>query len=326
MKERGETEKELLTKAKHPLHLNAGIRPEQRKTEDLLRKGVVNIDKPKNPTSHQVSAWVRDMLGVLRAGHCGTLDPKVTGVLPVALDKATRLTGVVSGSGKEYVGIVHLHKEVPTKKVDNVLAEFTGKIYQYPPLKSAVKRRLRVREIYCLDRLEIEERNVLVRVGCQSGTYIRTLAVDIGDALGVGAHLKELRRTKAGPFDEEESYNLHALKDAWVRYEERGDEKPLREIVRPMEEMLASEKTVVIKDTAVDAVCHGANLGVNGIHKVETGISAGDRVALMTGKGEVVALGEATLPTRVILDSEDGTCAITNRVLMDPDTYPAVWK
>ncbi len=294
--------------------------------EDLVDKGVVNIDKPKNPTSHQVSAWVRDIFGIDKAGHCGTLDPQVTGVLPVALGRATRMVDALLGAGKEYVGIIHLHKEVGKDRLKSVIRDFTGRIYQFPPVKSAVKRQLRVREIYYLELLELDRRNVLVKVGCQGGTYIRTLAVDIGDALGVGAHLKELRRTKAGLFPESECAQLQSLKDAWITYGENGDESAIRKLVKPMETMLGGLPKIILKDTAVDAICHGADVGVNGISKVENGIKVGDRVALLTRKGEVVALGEATLSTGAVMKADKGIGIRTTRVLMETLTYPSMWK
>jgi len=324
--ERAREPKNMLLKDTDALHFNVGIFPEERSMEQHLNRGVVNIDKPKNPTSHQVSAWARDIVKVEKAGHCGTLDPAVTGVLPVALGRAARLVDALLGAGKEYVGIIQFHKKVGKEELMSVIGDFTGKIYQFPPLKSAVKRQLRVREIYYLDLLETEGRDVLVKVGCQGGTYIRTLAVDMGDALGFGAHLKELRRTKAGPFHENDSVTLQTLKDAWVAYEEDGDEESLRKIVLPMERMLEGMPKVVLKDTAVDAVCHGADVGVNGILKLEMGIEVGSRAAMMSRKNEVVALGEATLTAKAIMKCEKGICLRTTRVLMEPNTYPSTWK
>ena len=324
--ERNNKPKSFLIKDEDPLELDVGIFPEKRSVEELLVKGIVNIDKPKNPTSHQVSAWVRDMLGIGRAGHCGTLDPQVTGVLPVALGKATRLVDVLMGAGKEYVGVINIHKPVDREKIQKIRGDFTGDIYQFPPLKSAVKRQLRVREIYYLDLLEMEGRDILVKVGCEGGTYIRTLAVDMGDALGVGAHLKELRRTKAAFFNENDSVRLQELKDAWVAYEEDGNEGEIRNLVLPMECMVGGVPHAVLKDTAVDAVCHGADAGINGIVKLERGILAGDLVALMTRKNEVVALGEATLSTDAIMMANRGIGFRTTRVLMERHYYPAMWK
>jgi len=177
-----------------------GCDPNNRPIEKLLDYGIINVDKPKGPTSHQVSAYVQQILNIKKSGHSGTLDPKVTGVLPVALSRATRVVQAILPAGKEYVVLMQLHKPVAEGKLMNTLKNFQGKIKQMPPLKSAIKRRLRERTIYYLDVLEIDGQDVLFKVGSQAGTYIRKLVHDIGQDLDVGAHMAELRRTKAGPF------------------------------------------------------------------------------------------------------------------------------
>src|SRR5207249_2528614 len=166
-----------------------GTRPEDRSIEERIRLGVAIVDKPTGPTSHQVSAWVRDMFGVPKAGHSGTLDPRVTGVLPVALADATRALEAVLEGDKEYVGVMQLHQDVDERRVRSMMGRFVGEIYQIPPIRSAVKREQRTRNVYELEPFEVDGRNVLFRVRCESGTYIRTLCADIGDALGVGANL-----------------------------------------------------------------------------------------------------------------------------------------
>ena len=166
-----------------------GSRPEDRSLAERIRLGVAIVDKPTGPTSHQVSAWVRDMFGVPKAGHSGTLDPRVTGVLPVALADATRAVEAVLAGDKEYVGVLQLHQDVDARRVRAMMARFVGEIYQIPPVRSAVKREQRARMVSEFEPLEIDGRDVLFRVRCESGTYIRTLAVDVGDALGVGANL-----------------------------------------------------------------------------------------------------------------------------------------
>jgi H/ACA ribonucleoprotein complex subunit 4 len=151
-----------------------GCDPNERSIEGLLESGIVLIDKPSGPTSHQVSAWVKDILKIKKAGHGGTLDPRVTGLLPVTLGRATNAVQAVHIGGKEYVGIMMFHSDVPNEKVREIFSEFTGKIYQTPPVRSAVKREMRIREIYYLELLELEKRLALFKVGCESGTYIRT--------------------------------------------------------------------------------------------------------------------------------------------------------
>ena len=193
-----------------------GTRPEERSIAERIRLGVAIVDKPGGPTSHQVSAWVRDMFGVPKAGHSGTLDPRVTGVLPVALADATRAVEAVLEGDKEYVGVMQLHQDVDERRVRSMMARFVGEIYQIPPIRSAVKREQRTRHVYDLEPLEVDGRNVLFRVRCESGTYIRTLCADIGDALGVGANMVDLRRTRAATFGEADAHPLNAFRDAIV--------------------------------------------------------------------------------------------------------------
>ena len=303
-----------------------GKRPEERSVPELLKAGVINIDKPQGPTSHQVSAWVRDLLGVPKAGHAGTLDPRVTGVLPVALENATRALDALLVGDKEYVGVMQLHQDVDEGRLRTMLSEFVGEVYQTPPVRSAVKREMRTRTIYELEPLEIEGRLALLRVRCESGTYIRTLCNDLGEALGVGAHLADLRRTRTVSFHEKESESLSALKDAFVLWKEEGDEKDIRKIVQPMERLLAHLPAIIIKDTAVDAICHGASLAVPGVAKLDRRVRKGDLVAIYTGKGEGVALMDAEKSSEETVTDKTGVTAMAKRVLMEPGTYPRLWK
>jgi len=300
-----------------------GCEPEHRSIPGLIERGVVVIDKPRGPTSHQVTLWVKEILGARKAAHVGTLDPKVTGVLPILLGKATKLSGLLA-SEKEYVCLMRLHKEVKPSVLKRVCKEFVGSIYQRPPLKSAVKRRIRIRKIYSLDVLEVEGKEVLFRVRCEAGTYIRMLCHHIGLALGVGAHMFQLRRTKAGVFSEKDSITLHDLKDAYVFYED-GDESFLRRILIPMEQAVRELPYVVVKDTAVDAICHGADLAAPGIVQLDRRINAGDAVVVFTLKREAVAVGEAKLDAVEMLRAEKGICVETKKVLMEPGTYPRCW-
>jgi len=250
----------------------------------------------------------------------------VTGVLPIALEDATKAVQVFLLSGKEYLCLMQLHEDVAEEKVKSILGEFTGEIYQRPPLRASVKREIRKRTIYKIDLLEIDGRRVLFRVTCQAGTYIRKLCSDIGEALGCGAHMNELRRTKAGPFTEDEhSYTLHELQEAKRIHTEEGREEPLREAVRPVEEIFKHIPKIYVRDSAVDAICHGARLAIPGIVQVETGISPESPVALFTLKGEVVALAKSELSTQDILEAEKGIAAKTVRVIMRPGTYPREW-
>jgi len=251
----------------------------------------------------------------------------VTGVLPVALEEATKVVQALLLSGKEYVCIMRLHSEVSEDRVKTVLDEFQGPIYQRPPLRASVKRRLRTRKIYYLDFLEMEGKNVLFKVGCEGGTYIRKLCFDIGEALGCGAHMQELRRTRAGPFTEDNGlvslYDVSYFFDLW---KEKQNEDVLRRFIFPMEMALALLPKVYIRDSAVNALCHGAHLAAPGVLSLDAEIKSGSAVAVFTQKGEAVVLGKALAATAEILSMEHGLVAETKRVLMPRDTYPKMWR
>lgn len=298
-----------------------GENPTERSTEKLLDYGVIPINKPKGPTSHQVSSYAKDIIGVKKCGHSGTLDPKVTGVLPVAIGRGTRIVQALLPAGKEYICIMHLHSEVAEDKIKEAMAGFVGKIKQMPPIKSAVKRQWRYRKIYYLDVIEIEEKDVLFRVGCQAGTYIRKLCHDIGDKLGVGGHMVELVRTKAGPFNDSEMYSLQELRDA-VRFMKEGNERFIRTVVKPIEYAVSHMPKVWIVDSAVEPLCHGTNLAAPGISKVESEIQLDEVVAVMTLKDELVALGLAKMISKDMAAKEKGIAVRIEKVFMLPGTYP----
>jgi len=303
-----------------------GLRPEERSITQRLRLGVFVADKPQGPSSHQVSAWVRGLVGASRAGHAGTLDPRVTGVLPIGLNNATRALDAMLYGDKEYIGVLQLHQDVDAGKVQAMMERFVGEVFQTPPVRSAVKRELRTRAIYELEPLEFSGRMALFRARCESGTYIRTLCNDLGEALGVGGHMLDLRRTRTATFGERDAHSLLDLKDAVVAWNEDHDERPLTALIQPVESLLAHIPKITVKDTAVDAICHGANLAVPGIAKLSPGIKKGDLVAVLTAKGEGVSLATASMTAEEIVISKSGIAADTKRVLMEPGTYPSLWK
>ncbi len=289
----------------------------ERSVEELLNFGVVIIDKPKGPTSHQVSAWVRDILHINKTGHAGTLDPKVTGVLPVGLGRATKLINLLHLVPKEYVGVMRFHRDFEESKLRKVIKEFEGKIYQVPPLRSAVARRLRKREVYSIEILDILERDVMFSARVESGTYIRTLCNDIGEAMCVGAHMEDLRRIATGHFREEDAHTLQDLLDAYIFWKEDGEERYIREIIRPAEDIVSFLPKIVVKDSAVDALAHGAPLYKPGVKKMDD-VSRGAYVALYTENGELISVSIAVLEEEVI--------ARPYRVVIEPGKYPRKWK
>lgn len=254
-------------------------------------------------------------------------NPHVTGVLPIALEDATKVVQALLLGGKEYVCVMRLHQKTPENTVEAVLGEFRGEIFQKPPLRSSVKRRLRTRRIYYLEFLEMREKNVLFKVGCESGTYIRKLCFDIGEILGCGAHMQELRRTRAGPFTESEGLvTLYDVLQHGDRWQETGNEESLRRVVYPMEKALELLPKIFIRDSAVSAVCHGANVTAPGVLSVETGIDRADGVVVFTQKNEAVAFMQALTSSEQILGMSHGFVAKTVRVLMDRDVYPKMWS
>ncbi len=305
---------------------NFGKKIENRTVEELLENGVIIIDKPNGPTSHQVDSWIKKILGTEKVGHSGTLDPNATGILPIGVGDATKTLPFLLLAGKEYVGIMMLHKDIDEKKIRTVCESYVGDIVQLPPVRSAVKRVRRRRKIYYFDIIQIKDREVLFRVGCESGTYVRTICVDIGRKLGAGAHLAELRRTQVGHIKESDCVILHDLKDSFVFYKEDKDESSIRNIIHPVEYILMHLPKIVIRDSAVDALCHGASLALPGVVEVETGLKKDDVVLILTLKDEAVAVGKSLMSTEEMIQKEKGFCANLERVVMKKGTYPSIWK
>ncbi|MDG6909719.1 MAG: RNA-guided pseudouridylation complex pseudouridine synthase subunit Cbf5 [Nitrososphaerota archaeon] len=303
-----------------------GSPPSQRPAKEMLEYGLVTLDKPRGPTSHEVVAWTKKLLGVSKAGHSGTLDPPVSGVLPIGLGQSTRALSLLLLFPKEYRGVMRVHSSVPAKQLRSAVEEFTGEIFQRPPQRSSVSRQTRSRTVHEFELTESSGNLHLFRVLCESGTYIRKLVYDVGEVLGVGATMVELRRTKVGPLGEASGLvTLHQLNDAVFRLK-GGDEGPLRKLVRPIEECLGDLGRIVMRDSAVDAICHGARLGMPGILSISQGIKKDDTIALMSPKMELVAIGKALLPSDEMKSLRRGLASTTERVVMKAGTYPRLWK
>lgn len=313
----------------HYTPLPAGYSPLKRPLTEYIRYGVLNLDKPANPSSHEVVAWIKRILRVEKTGHSGTLDPKVTGNLIVCIDRATRLVKSQQGAGKEYVCVARLHSAVPdVAKVARALETLTGAVFQRPPLISAVKRQLRIRTIYESKLLEYDATRhmVVFWISCEAGTYVRTMCVHLGLVLGVGGHMQELRRVRSGIMGEKDNMvTMHDVMDAQWVYDNYRDETYLRRVIMPLEVLLTSYKRLVVKDSAVNAICYGAKLMIPGLLRFENDIEVGEEVVLMTTKGEAIALGIAEMTTAVMATCDHGVVAKIKRVVMDRDTYPRKW-
>jgi predicted rRNA pseudouridine synthase len=282
------------------------------------------VDKPRGPSSHQVTAWVREMLHLKLAGHAGTLDPNVSGLLWIGVGPALKLLPLVLEFPKRYVGVVEMQGEVPAAAFAAALKEFQGPVFQTPPVRSAVKRQRRIRTIHRIELLDTDGPRRVLDVVCDSGTYIRTLAVDLGDALGVGGHLAELRRTGTGPFDEAQSVSLATLADAIAR-DAAGEPAPLMALLHPLEEVVREFPQIVVKDVAASAIAHGADLAPGGIAQLGRPFAEGARVVLRSRSGELLAYGIALKASTEVKAKAPGWTIDCQRVFVEPSKYPKAW-
>ncbi|GAU98488.1 hypothetical protein RvY_09627 [Ramazzottius varieornatus] len=313
----------------HYTPLPFGCSPHQRDIKEYVRGGFVNLDKPANPSSHEVAAWIKRILRVEKTGHSGTLDPKVTGCLIVCIERATRLVKSQQSAGKEYVGIVKFHAPIDDeKKIYQAVEHLRGALFQRPPLVAAVKRQLRIRTIYESKVFEIDKEKSLAVfwVSCEAGTYIRTLCVHMGLYLGIGGHMEELRRVRSGIQNEKARMcTMHDLMDAQWMYDNLRDESYLRRVIQPLEALLKGHKRVIMKDSAVNAVCYGAKILLPGVLRFDDGIEMNQEIVIVTTKGEAVALAIALMTTATMATCDHGVIAKIKRVIMDRDTYPRKW-
>ncbi|XP_075989043.1 dyskerin pseudouridine synthase 1 Nop60B [Anticarsia gemmatalis] len=319
----------LNVRTNHYTPLPFGHSPLKRPISEYIKAGFINVDKPSNPSSHEVVSWIKRILKVEKTGHSGTLDPKVTGCLIVCIDRATRLVKSQQNAGKEYVAVFNLHSAVENvTKVTQGLEKLRGALFQRPPLISAVKRQLRVRSVYDSKLLDFDaERNIGVFwVSCEAGSYIRTMCVHLGLMLGVGGQMIELRRVRSGIQGEKEGMvTMHDILDAQWAYENHKDETYLRRVIKPLEGLLIGHKRIFIKDSAVNAVCYGAKVLLPGILRYDDGIEIDQEIVIVTTKGEAVALAIALMTTSTMASCDHGVAAKLKRVIMERDTYPRKW-
>ncbi|RNF01884.1 putative centromere/microtubule binding protein cbf5 [Trypanosoma rangeli] len=319
---------QMNVRSSHFSVLECGWSPLRRPLKEYVKYGMINLDKPSNPSSHEVVSWIKRILKCDKTGHAGTLDPKVTGALIICIDRATRLVKSQQNAGKTYVGVLRLHDTVSQKKVVAALQRLTGPCFQRPPLIAAVKRQLRVRNIYSNQLVEYDKHRHLAvfETHCEAGTYIRTLCVHLGLILGVGGHMEELRRIRTGVISEDDHVStMHDVLDAQWLYENEKDETYLRRVILPCEYLLTNYKRVVVKDSAVNAVCYGAKLMIPGLSRFDNGIERDDIIVLITTKGEAIALAYAEMSTSQLASVDHGIVARSKRVIMDRDTYPRRW-
>ena len=305
-----------------------GTSPSKRSIEQLLESSVVIVNKQAGPSSHQVAAWLRDSFELESTGHGGTLDPNVTGVLPVSIGRASKVIKVMQESPKEYVCLMKHYSSQKESRLLEMFKKFTGPIYQIPPFQAAVKRELRIRHIYEIEMLEHSSKKTLFRVLCEGGTYIRNLCEDIGSALGSGGFMEQLIRTKSGPFEIGNSITMVEAHDIYKNWKDTGDATGLSAILKPLEDMLVDIPTIVAKDSAVDALCHGADLAVPGVVSVSKDMKRGQLISVRTSRDEAIALARATVNADEIAAKPNGKGKVAKleRVIMERGTYPREWK
>ncbi|MBQ3718017.1 MAG: RNA-guided pseudouridylation complex pseudouridine synthase subunit Cbf5 [Methanomicrobium sp.] len=319
----GNEEKQDLQGLNHDL--NPGFNDLSPEVQKLLNCGIIAVDKPQGPSSHQVTAWVKEIFGdsVTKIGHGGTLDPMVSGVLIIMLGRAVRLAPVILKHRKEYIAVLRLHADVSPDAVKKVAEEMTGRVYQRPPRRSAVRRQLRIRTIHEIEVLDCADRLVLLRIDCEAGTYIRSLCTHIALALGVGGQMEELRRTKSGAVTDADVHTLQDIKDAFV-FARNGNSEPLLSMLLPAERLTGQIPTVKIRDTAVEALCCGASLAGTGVISREN-YKRDALVAVMTEKDELVCIGRAIKSSEEYKPGDTGIVLNLEAVIMERGNYEKGW-
>ena len=302
-----------------------GTYPDQKTIEQRLESGFFLLDKGAGPTSHQVAAWVRDMLELPRLGHGGTLDPFATGVLPLMSGKAMRLTKQILEHDKTYIAVFQFKNDVEQDALDAVMEQLTGRIYNVPPEISAVRVQVRTRKIHDFSLLHQSSKRIVARIRCEAGTYIRTMARDMGLLLDQPVELKELRREDSGRFTLDDCVQLHEIADAVWLWKECNESEALLRMLHPTEKLLAGLPRIVVKDSAVAALAHGAPLLRPGIVSIPSDLTSGQNVLVTSMKGEAVCFVKVNCDSESITNMEKGEIARPSAVLMNDDVYPRRW-
>jgi len=305
---------------------NHGIDPENLSIEQRLASGFILLDKPPGPTSHQIASWVRDLLGLERLGHGGTLDPFATGVLPLMAGKSMKLTKGILKTDKTYIAVLKFAQETNTESLNDVIDKLTGRIYNVPPEISAVKVQVRTRKIYSFELIEATSTQAIVKIACEAGTYIRTIARDMGLLLGYNVELKELRRENSGRFNLIDCVTLQEIADAVWLWKECDNSTALEKIIHPTEKLLLDKPYIIVKDSAASALCHGAPLLRPGLIDVSDKLSSGLEVAAFTSKNEVVGIVKMSKGFTEISNETSGEIGKPVMILMEQERYPPQWN
>ncbi len=303
-----------------------GTLPDERTVEQRLAGGFILLDKPAGPTSHQVAAWARDLFGLERLGHGGTLDPFATGVLPLMAGKAMKVTKKILNHKKSYICVFRFAQEVTDEDLQAAMVRLTGRVYNVPPEVSAVKVQVRTRKIFAFEQLDRAGNDMIARVHCEAGTYIRTMARDLGLLLNMKVQLKELRRDMSGVFTLDDCVTLQELADAVWLWKECDRPEALIRVIHPIEKLLLDLPSATVKDSAAAALAHGAPLLRPGLVNIAAGVASGKEIYVQTLKNEAVGVVTLTANTDDIASMTEGEVARPSMVLMDGDLYPRRWK
>lgn len=302
-----------------------GTVPDERTLEQRLASGFILVDKPAGPTSHQLAAWARDLLGLDRLGHGGTLDPFATGVLPLMAGRCMKITNKILKHKKTYIAVFRFRTMPDEADLKTTIASLTGRIYNVPPEVSAVKVQVRTRTIHAFELLDVEGNDAVARISCDAGTYIRTMARDMGLLLNTPVTLKELRRETSGMFDLNDCVTMDQLADAVWLWKECGQEEALKAIVHPIEKLLVDVPRCQVKDSAVAALAYGAPLLLPGLISIPKGLKKGTELMVSSLKEEAVGFVKLKADSNDIITMESGEIARPSMVLMDTDVYPRRW-
>jgi H/ACA ribonucleoprotein complex subunit 4 len=300
--------------------------PDMRTVEERLESGFILLDKAAGPSSHQVASWARDMFGLERLGHGGTLDPFATGVLPLMAGKSMKLTKKILTHNKTYICVFRFASEPDSKMLKEVMSNMTGRVFNVPPEISAVKIQVRSRRIFKFEKLDLKNNQMVARVECEAGTYIRTMARDMGLLLNMKVELKELRRETSGIFTLDDCVTLQQLADAYWLWKELSQPEALLRIIHPIEKLLLDYPSVTVKDSAAAALSHGAPLLRPGIVSIDPAIDDGRDIVVNTMKGETVGIVNMIVTSDSVKDMESGEIARPSMVLLNQDLYPRRWK
>jgi len=300
--------------------------PDDRDVEERLASGFILLDKPAGPTSHQLASWARDLFGLERLGHGGTLDPFATGVLPLMAGKTMKLTKKILTHKKTYICVFRFATVPDEAQLKKIMKQLTGRVYNVPPEVSAVKVQVRTRKIFTFENIEMKGNDMIARVYCEAGTYIRTMARDLGLLLDMKVQLKELRRENTGVFKLEDCITMQDLADAVWLWKECNQPEALLRVIHPIEKLLLDLPSATVKDSAAAALAHGAPLLRPGLINISAGVKAGKEVVIQTLKGEAVGIVSLTLNTDEIAAINEGEVARPSMVLLDEGLYPRRWK